>query len=119
MQLTLIPSMSKGFQIPVQPVETTREAPAAAGQPGQVVAQLGIVAFNGVCLALIKQGQMIASTIAQTIIQRELVAVILCRPGLIDHLLPHRPSALKNSLNTQKAARCPVDNSHDVGFVFL
>ncbi len=45
-QLTPIPSMGKGLQMPVQPIEATGKAATAAGQPSQVVTQLGIVAFN-------------------------------------------------------------------------
>jgi len=111
--------MSESLEMTIQPGQATREASAPAHQTRQIVAQGGVARFYRVGLALVGQGEMVASPVAQAVIQRELVTVVLLRRGLLDHLLSCLLTPMDNSHNSQKAVGGPVHDSHDVGFVFF
>ena len=119
MQLPPVPSMSKGLQMTVQPINTPRKTATFSGQPGQIVTQFGINALDRISFALVKQRQMIASSIFQAVIQWKLVTVILVSRRLIDQPLSNCLTPLPNRSDSQQTAALPVNNGHDVGFVFL
>ena len=55
MQLPLIPSMGKCLEVPIQPLQTAGETPAATHQPCQIVSQLSIIPFNRIGFTLVWQ----------------------------------------------------------------
>src|SRR5919201_2071259 len=86
-QVAAIPGVDEELDGPAQGVERAREAARLAPQAGQIVAQLGIVGFNSVRLALAGCDSVAARVVDERVIGREIVGVVLGRLGAALHEL--------------------------------
>ena len=120
MQLAPIEAIHKKLQGGLQCFRTARKTARAPGEPRQVMAQLGVIAFNrkGVCLAL--RDLIDAPVIPQALIDIKSVAVIaLGLRGFVYHLLDRFLGSLPDHFAAQIAAGEAIYDGDDEDLVFL
>jgi hypothetical protein len=119
-ELAAIETINEQAQGTLKRIWATRETARRSGQTCQVVAQLGVVAFDrkGVRFAL--RNFISAPVIPKTIIGIECVAVILLGlRRIVYHLLDGLLSAFPDHFPAQITAGLPVYDREDVDPVFL
>ncbi len=115
-----VEAIDKHTQCTLEHIRAAREAARRSGQTGQVVSQLGVVAFDreSVCFAL--RNFVSAVVIPKSVIGIKRITVIAFGLGsLIYHLLDGLLSALPDHFPTQITACLPVYDREDIDPVFL
>ncbi len=119
-KLAAVPGKDKKLEGTAKRVNTARETTRLARQAGQIVAEFGIVALDGVGLAFVGQGVMVARIVDQRLVERvgfRVVLLSLLRAAVKDRL--HRLAvAFPHCCPADNAARRPVNKGYDVGGVF-
>ena len=119
-ELSPVITVDKYTQGALQCVRATRETARRSGQAGQVVAQLGVVAFHRIGIGFAFRNFISAKVIPQAIICIKCVTVILLGLGrIVYHLLNSWLSALPHHFPAQITTRLPVYDRQDVDPVFL
>ena len=119
-ELAAVETINEQAQGTLERKGATRETARRSGQACQVVAQLGVVAFDRKCVGFAHRNFVSAPVIPKTIISLECVAVILL--GLrrsVDQLLDDCLSAFPDHFPAQITARLSVYEGEDVDPVFL
>jgi hypothetical protein len=119
MKLPSIPSIDEQLDVATQGIDAPRKAARPSGQSGQIVTEFGIAGFDGIRLAFVPHGQVVAHTVVQVEVHLEAVTEIALRRSFIEHFLRHGRGAVINYSPAEKTTRRPVDKGHNVGIVFL
>ena len=80
-ELAAIPGVDKELNRVTECVQRTGETARPSGEAPQVMAQLGIAAFDGVRLAFVGQGRMLAGVVDEVGVGGQLVRIVLARGG--------------------------------------
>ena len=119
-ELSPVVAVDKNTQGALQCVRATRETARRSCQTGQVVAQLGVVAFHRIGIGFAFRNFISAKVIPQAVICIKCVTVILLGLGrIVYQLLNGWQSALPNHFTTQITACLPIYEREDVDPVFL
>ena len=119
-ELSPVITVDKQAQGTFQCVRATRETARRSGQTGQVVAQLGVVAFHRIGIGFAFRNFISAQVIPQAVIGIKCVTVILLGLGcIVYHLLNSWLSAFPHHFPAQITTRLPVYDCQDVDSVFL
>jgi len=120
MQLTMVETVHEELQGCFQRFRTTREAARTSCQASQVMAQFGIVSFNGVGVGFPLRDFIHTPVIPQAIIGIKSIAVVaLGLRSFIDQFLNEVLRSLPNHSNTQVAAGETIYDRDDVDLVFF
>lgn len=119
-ELSPVVAVDKYTQGALQCVWATREAARRSSQPGQVVAQLGVVSFHRVGIGFAFRDCIATQVIPQAVIGIECIAEVLLGLGrIINQLLNGWLSALPDHFPAQITTGLPVYDGQDVDPVFL
>lgn len=119
-ELATVVAVDKQAQGTFQCVRATREASRRSGQPRQVMAQLGVVSFNGVGIRFAFRDFISAQVIPQAVIGIEgITEVLLGLRRMVYQLLNGRLSAFPDNFPAQITARPPIYDREDVDPVFF
>ena len=119
-ELTVVPAEDEQADGQAKGLVATRETAGAAGQTGQVMPQLSIVAFNAVGLALVAQGPMATGIVDQGMVGVEIVTVVLSSLGAaVEHGLQLGVLALPDDIPTHDTAGRAVYGGEEVDASFF
>ena len=120
MQLTPIETIHKELQGCLQGLRATRKTARASSQASQIMAQLGIIAFDRVGVGFTLGDRISPTVIPQAVISLKGIAIVASGFGcFVYHLLNGSLGSLPDNPKAQVAASKPVYEGDDEDLVFL
>ena len=118
-ELSPVVAEDKQTQGTCQRIRAARKAYRGSGQTRQVVAQLGVIAFNQESIGLAFRNCISTPVIPQVVIGLKGIRIILLSLGrAINQFLQDWLSAFPDHFTPQVTARVPIDEGQDVDPVF-